>query len=498
VTLRTRLVLTLVGLAALGLIVLGGVTYASQRSYQMDRIDQQTQAAGPALSFQLDRQGSVEPGAPVGGDGHDDGRRGGGPDPRDAYLPPGTYGERRDAGGRRIGTPVYSSYVGESLPAAPVIPANLEPGTLTDVPAASGSLEYRVRVMPTRGGRGTTIVAIPLNGVEDALRSLLLVEALVVAAVLLALGGLAWVLVRAGLRPLERMGDTAGAIVAGDLGRRVEVDAPRTEVGRLGAALNGMLGRLEQAFAEREASEGRLRQFLSDASHELRTPLASIRGYAELFRMGALGSEEEAAGAMRRIEDEAARMGVLVEDLLVLARLDEVRAPVRSEVDLAELAANAAADARAMAPEREVTLAAGEDATVVGDPDQLRQVLANLVRNALVHTPPGTPIEITASADASTVRVEVADHGPGLPSGDPARLFDRFWRSEAGRGRGRAGAGLGLAIVAAIAAAHHGTVTAANAPSGGATFVLTLPRAGAARAAPSSDSRGAAAPRARA
>ena len=209
-------------------------------------------------------------------------------------------------------------------------------------------------------------------------------------------------LIRLGLRPLDRMEATADAIAAGDLSRRVSPAEPRTEVGRLGLALNAMLGQIEHAFAERQASEERLRRFLSDASHELRTPLTSIRGYAELFRMGAAASPEDLAKAMARIEEEAARMGVLVEDLLALARLDEMPLTVREPVDLAPLVRDAAADARAAAHDREVTVAIEGAAVVSGDAAQLRQVLANLTRNALTHTPPGTPIELSlAGATAS-------------------------------------------------------------------------------------------------
>jgi two-component system OmpR family sensor kinase len=238
-----------------------------------------------------------------------------------------------------------------------------------------------------------------------------------------------------------------------------------------------MLDRLEEAFAQRQASEDRLRRFLSDASHELRTPLAAIRGYAELYRMGATSEPEAVERAMRRIEDEAARMGVLVEDLLALARLDEERERVRRAVDVAELARNAVADARATAPDREIALDAEPGATVLADPDQLRQVLANLLRNAIVHTPAGTPVEVAVQRGGGDVRLRVRDHGPGLPGGDPAALFDRFWRAEGGRERGKAGAGLGLAIVAGIVAAHHGAVTAEDADGGGACFTVHLPAA---------------------
>jgi two-component system OmpR family sensor kinase len=284
--------------------------------------------------------------------------------------------------------------------------------------------------------------------------------------------------VRLGLRPLDRMGTTAGIIAGGDLSRRVSPATPRTEVGRLGLALNAMLDRLEEAFAQRQASEDRLRRFLSDASHELRTPLASIRGYAELHRMGATRDPEAVERAMRRIEDEAARMGMLVEDLLALARLDEQRERVRRPVDVAALAADAVDDARATAPDRAIALDAEPGATALADPDQLGQVLANLLRNAIVHTPAGTPVEVSVRRGGGDVRLRVRDHGPGLPDGDPAALFDRFWRAEGGRERGKAGAGLGLAIVAGIVAAHDGAVSAEDADGGGACFTVQLPALG--------------------
>jgi two-component system OmpR family sensor kinase len=287
------------------------------------------------------------------------------------------------------------------------------------------------------------------------LHRLLLVELLVIAGVLLLLGLVAWIVVRVGLLPLERMSHTAGAIAGGDLSHRVAATDPRTEVGRLGISLNAMLDRLEDAFAERRASEDRLRRFIADASHELRTPLASIRGYAEVLRMGAAADPEDAAKATRRIEDEAARLGVLVEDLLTLARLDEIRDAPHEPVDLAAIGRDGVDDARAAAPDRVVSLSADGPVIVSGDGDQLRQVLANLLRNALVHTPAGTPVEVTVRDAAAVARIEVRDHGPGLP-GDSDELFERFWRAEGGRSRGRAGAGLGLAIVAGIVDAHGG------------------------------------------
>jgi two-component system OmpR family sensor kinase len=326
-------------------------------------------------------------------------------------------------------------------------------------------------------GFGTTVVALPLSDVDRTLHRLLAVEALVIGGVLLLLAAAAWAVVRVGLLPLDRMGHTAGAIAGGDLSHRVESADPRTEVGRLGIALNAMLDRLERAFTARKQSEDRLRQFIADASHELRTPLASIRGYAELFRMGAAREPEDVEKAMRRIEEEAARMGVLVEDLLTLARLDEIADAPHTEVDLGRLVGDAVDDARATAPDRVIEPHVDGDTVVMGDAHQLRQVLANLLRNALVHTPAGTPIEVNAAREDGAVRLEVRDHGPGLPTDDPSAIFERFWRSEGGRKQGRAGAGLGLAIVAGIVDAHRGQVEASNAPDGGASFVVRLPAA---------------------
>jgi two-component system OmpR family sensor kinase len=281
--------------------------------------------------------------------------------------------------------------------------------------------------------------------------------------------------VRVGLRPLDRMADTAARIAGGRLDERVADDDARTETGRLGRALNAMLDRLERAFREREASEQRLRTFLADASHELRTPLASMRGYAELFRIGAAREPADVEKAMRRIEEESRRMGVLLDGMLALARLDEVAAVAHDDVDLAALTRDAVDDARAAAPDRPISASADGAVVVRGDADRLRQVLANLLRNALDHTPPATPVEVGLTSADGKARLEVRDHGPGLPVDDSAALFERFWRAEGGRERGRGGAGLGLAIVAAIAEAHGGRVTAQNAPGGGAAFVVSLP-----------------------
>ncbi|MEA2380738.1 MAG: two-component system, OmpR family, sensor kinase [Solirubrobacteraceae bacterium] len=476
VSLRSRLLAAVLVLSAVGMLLLGAITYAEQRSFQFQRIDDQARAAPPSAAHAL-----ADVGVGPAFDNRDPDRGGpGGPPPGGGpqhLLPQGTYVERRNAAGKSLGHNVadYS----QDVTANPALPAHMPLNHLFTVHGRNGD-EKRYRVYATAdpsGFGGTTIVAIPLTEVDQTLHRLLAVEGLVIGGVLLLLGFAAWAVVRVGLLPLDRMGHTAGAIAGGDLSHRVESTDPRTEVGRLGIALNAMLDRLERAFTARKASEDRLRQFIADASHELRTPLASIRGYAELFRMGAAREPEDVAKAMRRIEEEATRMGVLVEDLLTLARLDEIADAPHAEVVVGALVGDAVDDARATAPERTIASEIDGETTVLGDAHQLRQVLANLLRNALVHTPEGTPIEVTARRDGGDVYMEVRDHGPGLPTDDPDEIFERFWRSEAGRERGRGGAGLGLAIVAGIVDAHRGTVTAHNAPDGGASFVVRVPAA---------------------
>jgi len=480
-SLRARVLASVLVLAAAGLVALAAVTYAEQSSFLYGRIDQELRGAGPALSQALDHAGfrPTEPGGLSGGSNspseENEPSRRGGPGRPNLNLPPGTYGQRRDASGKVLGH-VLITY-GQSAPAAPRIPTKVPINKLFTVGSVGSSgMRYRAFATHDPEDSGVTIVAVPLRDVDQTLNRLLLVEALVIAGVLLALGLSAFFVVRLGLRPLTRMEVTAGEIAAGQLSRRVSPATPRTEVGRLGLALNAMLERLEQAFAQRKASEERLRRFLADASHELRTPLASIRGYAELFRMGATRNEAETQTAMRRIEDESKRMGALVEDLLTLARLDEAPAMSRAPVDLAVLARDAVEDAHAMAPQRPIDLHAPDPAIVSGDSHRLRQVLANLLRNALVHTPDGTPIEVSLEQDEQSVSVSVRDHGPGLPDSSPQLLFDRFWRAEGGRERGKAGAGLGLSIVGSVVDAHGGRVSASNAEGGGALFTVLLPK----------------------
>ncbi|HEX8159909.1 MAG TPA: HAMP domain-containing sensor histidine kinase [Solirubrobacteraceae bacterium] len=496
-SLRGRLVIGVVALAAIGLLILGAATYGALRDFEVTRVDDRAEAAvGPALRALGTKLGRPEllaagargdlnrpddqpppgghgrgpggPGRPDGSPLRADGRR-----PADLTLA-GIYAQQRDASDKVVGGTFLES-LGEIQPTAPKLPSKLALNAHQTIRSRGSNYRVYALATPTLASQ-TTVIAVPFAEVDATLNQLLLIEGLVIAAVLAAMGAAAWWIVRLGLRPLDRIGATAGAIAAGDLSRRVEPAEPRTEVGRLGLSLNAMLARLEEAFAERRASEDRLRRFLADASHELRTPLASIRGYAELFRIGAAAKPADLEKAMTRIEDESARMGVLIEDLLALARLDEVRAHHREPVDLATLAGDAVDDARVVAPERRIELHDEAGAMVVdGDPAQLRQVLANLMRNALTHTPAGTAIDVSLARRDGVATLAVRDHGEGLPSGDPSELFDRFWRADPARGRGRAGAGLGLAIVARIVAAHGGRAQAADAEGGGARFTVTLP-----------------------
>jgi two-component system, OmpR family, sensor kinase len=459
-TLRARLVAALLAVATTGLLALAGTTYVEQRSYLERRVDDQARAAINAVQRSPNRDGDPD-------------QTGSDPGPHDGGLPLGTYGQHRDASGRVTSAGFLGQDVlGSSRLDAPTLPKHPRLGELQTI--SSDHLRYRVYSQAAPDG-DVTVVAVPLREIEANLNQLLLVEGLVLGAVLLVLAGTAWIIVRIGLRPLERIGHTAGEIADGDLSRRVRETDPRSEVGRLGRALNRMLDRLEDAFRRREASEARLRQFLADASHELRTPLASLRGYAELYRIGAAREPADIDKAMRRIEDESTRMGVLVEDLLTLARLDEVPDAPHHDVNLTTLARDAVDDARAMAPDRDINLTVDDEATVRGDAHQLHQVLGNLLRNAIVHTPSGTPIDVTVRRENHDLLLLVRDHGPGLPDGDSDDIFERFWRAEGGRVRGKAGAGLGLAIVDGIVRAHSGRVTAANAAGGGACFRIELP-----------------------
>jgi two-component system OmpR family sensor kinase len=460
VTLRVRLLLGLVFLAAIGLVFAGVVTYRQTRADLLGRVNHQLRATSeaPNLFFANVTAPDANQITP-------------------ALLPPGTWAQLREADTRR---PIPGfTYRGIVNAGGPVMPDTIVPGTIFTV----DSPHYRVIASDPDFTVSTTafsvraflIVAIPLADADHTLHHLFLVEVIVITTVLLAMAILAWWVVKLGLRPLEDMEETAGAIAAGDLSRRVEIVDPNTEVGRLGIAMNEMMQQIETAFAARAASEARLRRFVGDASHELRTPLTSIRGYAELFRRGAADRPEDLAKAMRRIEEEANRMGVLVDDMLLLARLDQGRPLERQPVDLTQITRDAVDDFRAVSPDRPIDFAPAGSVIVPGDEARLRQVLGNLLQNARRHTPPETHVHVRVYSGATEAVIEVADEGPGMSPEEASRVFERFWRSDPSRNRASGGAGLGLAIVAAIADAHGGRAEVQSAPGAGATFRIRFP-----------------------
>jgi signal transduction histidine kinase len=359
------------------------------------------------------------------------------------------------------------------------------------VSSADGRSQWRIMTGQLPDG-STLVIGASLERDEAAISRLVRIELVVGLVVLSVLAAAGYLLVRNSLRPLAGVERTAQAIAAGDLSQRVPAGDDRTEVGRLSTALNGMLSRIEDAFRsqqaseeEARASEERIRRFVADASHELRTPLTSIRGFAELYRQGAVRTEEDIRRLMQRIEAEGGRMGLLVEDLLLLARLDQERPLTIAPVDLAAIAGDAVHDARAVQPDRPIAFHLDESLTdvpvVLGDEGRLRQVVGNLLTNALVHTPGDARVTVSVAADpqdAGTLVLQVADEGPGMDPEDAQRAFERFYRADASRARAAGGTGLGLAIVASLVAAHGGTVRLDTAPGKGARVTVRLPRSG--------------------
>ncbi|TMF95594.1 MAG: HAMP domain-containing histidine kinase [Chloroflexi bacterium] len=460
-SLRGRLLIGVISLVVIGLLVANVAMYLSLQSFLMGRVDDQ-------LTNGVDEAANA-----LGATG---------PFPqRTPYFPVGTVVELIAPDGSIADGKVVAPFGTEGPTARPIVPKTL-PNHGADKPAppytvqGTEGVQFRMTDWPEGRFHGQFIVlAIPLTDVQSTLSQLLAQEAVISAGVIGGTLVLALLIVQLGLRPLRRMGAVAGEIAAGDYSRRVEPATPRTEIGRLGLALNAMLTQIEAAFAQRTASERRLRRFIADASHELRTPLTSIRGYSEMLRRGASESPSDAELARRRIEEESVRMSTLVDDMLLIARLDQGRPIDSRPVDLQVIARDAAADARAVAPQREITLDAPERVLVAGDDTRLRQVVGNLVRNALVHTPSTTPVEIEVTTQNGTAQLSVADHGPGLPAADRDRIFEPFYRADASRSRDSGGAGLGLSIVSAVVAAHGGKIEVRETEGGGATFDVRLP-----------------------
>jgi two-component system, OmpR family, sensor kinase len=464
-SLRRRLVLGVLGLALVALVTADVATYTQLRSFLFERTDHTLDAAHRVVEH-AKHPGDLN---------------------ALSATAPGMYVELRDPDTNEvIDTLGPLRGFDQKAPPPPKLPATIHlPGTAgpaeepvryftTD--ALRGSSRYRVRASLDPGLEGMLIVASSLQDVDGTLSRLLLVELLVTGGVLVAIAVLGLWIVRLGLRPLDAIATTADEIAAGDLTRRVERADEHTEVGRLGLALNAMLGQIESAFKAREASEARLRRFVADASHELRTPLAGVRAYAELFKRGADKRPADLARAMEGISRESERMSLLIQDLLLLARLDEGRPLEQEPVELDEIAREAVETARAVEPQRPIELEV-EPAVVIGDRERLRQVIDNLLGNVRSHTPATSPATVSVSRDNGHALLEVRDSGPGLTEEAAQRVFERFWRADPARSRTRGGVGLGLSIVSAVADAHGGTASAHSEAGRGATFRITLPLA---------------------
>lgn len=346
----------------------------------------------------------------------------------------------------------------DSPPRMPEVPSeelNSMINTIQTVPSEDGTFNYRMLVTVRENG-DFVFTARSLKQVDASiarlLRTILVTGSLAVAAAALA----SWLVIRRGFEPVDQMIGTAEMIAAGDLTQRVPESDPHTELGRLGSALNDMLGQVEQAALVREDNENRLRRFVADAAHELRTPLTSLRGYAELYRQGALATPEAVGMAMGRIEAESRRMGRLVDDLLLLARMDQQRGFEMAPVDISEVVAEAILDFEVVEPDRPVTVQQGGESMVIGDRHRLRQIIDNLLSNVRTHTPAETPVHVVVAPEAGFVDISVEDEGPGISEEDQERVFERFWRADPGRVRSRGGTGLGHCRVACASAWRFG------------------------------------------
>ncbi len=470
-SLRARLVLAVAVIVGGALLVSGVLLAHFTRAALVDRIDQELVTVA-TTSNRVQRLGELT------SSDSDAGRR-------LAVL-------RLDEQGNVL-TALESGFASDPdpLPVLPVyeegIPSDAY-GRIETRTSIDGTTEYRVITAEMRAGegrrRGVVAIAAPLSTVDAAQRALVRTMAVVGVVAMLMTMGLAWLVIRRGLLPLERMTRTAEEISAGDLSHRAGIPRDDTEVGRLGAAFDTMLDTVEDAFAEQHAalgakarSEDQLRRFVADASHELRTPLTAVRGYADLYAAGGLEDPEALARAMDRIGTESRRMGGLVEDLLLLARLDQGRPVRRDHVDISRIAADAVADAQALEPGRPTVGAIDPGILVAGDEDRLRQVVGNLLANVRVHTPAGSPAEVVLHQDGDWAELRVIDHGPGIDPEHGALVFDRFFRADKGRSREHGGTGLGLSIVASLVHAHGGQVGHEPTPGGGATFVVRIPLA---------------------
>lgn len=468
--LSRRMVVLMVALLAAGLTISGGLMLGILREHLVGQVDRQLREGANQLALTV-RGADLDAGRALA--------------PSDYYVFAQIYGSESvefltSATEAKAGNPDVSALlakVEESNTATALPPVTVHSSVL-------GS-KWRAYALPlTLEGRtspvGALIVALPLQGVFETLRNTA-ISFMLVGAVLVILAAVAGqFLVRRSLAPLRDIESVAGAIAEGDLSQRIPDAPPTTEVGSLSSSLNKMLGQIESSFEIQRDSERRMRRFVSDASHELRTPLAAIRGYAELYRIGAVDADG-VTDAMRRIEAESTRMGALVEDLLTLARLDEGPSQKRANVDLVQVANETRSDLQALDPSREVSVQSltGESPPqmldVVADRNQIVQVFMNLAGNITRYTPKGSPVEIRLGAEGNSARIEFIDHGPGIQSEDRPRVFERFFRTDRSRSRDQGGSGLGLSIVTAIITGHGGNVELTETRPHGLTVLVTLP-----------------------
>ncbi|MCW3818094.1 HAMP domain-containing histidine kinase [Micromonospora sp. DR5-3] len=474
-SLRRRLVLSVVALLALVSVGIGGLTTVALRHFLVGQVDDQ-------LTMNDRRSGDLPPWFRQSGDSRRPGPGAQRPEPPPGF-PSGSIAMRITDGVPIANARAESGGV-EPLSATDVaalvaLPTDAQPRTVE----LGDRGDYRAAAHRMANG-DVQAVAIPLAEVEETVMWMAIAQAGVIGAGLIIAGGLGALIVRATLRPLNRVAATATRVTElpldrGEVALSVRVPAadtdPRTEVGQVGGALNRMLGHVAAALAARQASETRVRQFVADASHELRTPLAAIRGYAEVARRGRDEVPPDVAHALRRVESESTRMTSLVDDLLLLARLDSGRPLAAEPVDLTALVVNAVSDAHVAGPDHRWQLdLPDEPVTVTGDAHRLHQVVANLLANARVHTPPGSTVTVRLTAVADGVELSVTDDGPGIPADLQPEVFERFARGDSSRSRAHGSTGLGLAIVAAVVEAHHGRVDVSSRP-GRTAFTVRLP-----------------------
>ena len=465
-SLRNRLTIGVLVLSAIGFIGAGVGSQALLRNYLIHQVDEQLLSVVGGTAQRLDQAG-------IERDNDDDGRPARGVTPLNrvqtsisvTVLDP--FGNLIGGIGGDLNSNEITDYVKGLLPGQVAAYGN-KPFTIE----APGS-DFRVATTVLPSSLGSVIVAQSLADFDKTTRQIGTVFLLIGSLVLLFIAFASRQVIKVGMRPLEKIEETAEKIAAGDLSARLDNFEPDTEVGRLSTSLNTMLSRIEEAFDARMQSEDKLRRFVADASHELRTPLTAIRGFAELHRQGAVPEGEKTNELIARIEKESMRMGYLVEDLLMLARMDQSRELVISDVNLSELVQEAVTSAQAAGPDHTITTNISAGVATKGDADKIYQVVTNLLANARAHTPAGTTITVSTFTDGKDSFVTVADNGPGLSAEDQARIFERFYRVDASRQRNsKDGSGLGLSIVDAVMRAHGGVVSVESELGKGAAFTL--------------------------